>query len=250
MRYSRRVKLRRVLGFLVSPLLLTSACDKCGDGGLGPAPPPPPVSTSTGGADPATGEIRLLALGDSVTQGLGTKDPSTSSFPVLLAAKWRSAGCKVEVKNPAVTRYVASDVIEKELPLIATFKPTLITFQIGANDVANNVPIETYRTNVQKILEAGLKSGARVLVFPQNEWFRSPQGPNYGKNLPTRRAEFDKVLIDETKAKGAELVDLRNLYRQQADKKMWSDDDIHPTAEAYVAWADEIARVIPPPCKK
>ena len=227
-----------------------SACGKCGDGGLGPAPPPPSVSTSKGGADPETGVIRLLALGDSVTQGLGTKDPATGSFPALVAEKWRSAGCKVELKNPAVTRYLASDVIDKELPLIATFKPTLITFQIGANDVANNVPVETYRANVQKILEAALKSGARVLVLPQNEWFRSPEGPNYGKNLTTRCAAFDKVLIDETRAKGAELIDLRHLYRQQAEKKMWSDDNIHPTGDAYVGWADEIARVVPAPCKQ
>jgi lysophospholipase L1-like esterase len=229
-------------------MALLPGCDSCSSG---PPPAAPSVSTVEGGADPQTGVVRYLALGDSLSQGIGAKDPDTGSFPYLLAERWRAKGCKVELRNPAVAGYKADDVIREELGEIAAFKPTLITLQVGSNDIANGVPIETFRANVRTILEAAKGSGARVLVMPQNEWFRSPQGPSYGKGLAAKREAFDAALFEETKAKGAEWIDLRLLFRQQADKNLWSPDDgIHPTGECYLAWAEELARVIPPPCGK
>lgn len=222
-------------------LLVPGCQDKAG-----PPPPPPAVSTVTGGADPATGEIRYLALGDSISQGKGTPDFEKVAFPARLAERWRAAGRTVVLKNLGVPHYTAADVIAHEVPEIAPFKPTLITLQVGSNDIATKVPLETYRAQVRTILEAATKSGARVIVLGQNEWWRSPDGAGYGGTREKRDA-FDAVLADETKARGAELVDLRNLYRSQADQKQWADDGIHPTAAAYDAMAAELARVIPAP---
>jgi acyl-CoA thioesterase-1 len=140
-------------------------------------------------------------------------------------------------------------MVTDQLPSIAEFKPTFITFQSGANDIANNVTTDAYRNDVKTVLDAAKKSGARVVVLLQNEWFRAPEGPNYG-GTPEKRATYDSIMIEEVKAKGAELVDLRLLYQQQADKKLWVSDGIHPTGEAYDAWAAEIARVIASPCGK
>ena len=111
------------------------------------------------------------------------------------------------------------------------------------------MPIDTYRAQVRTILDAAKKSGARVVVLGQNEWWRAPQAGGYGGSYAKRDA-FDAVLFEETKANGAELVDLRLLYRQQADKKQWAEDGIHPTVAAYDELAAELARVIPSPCSK
>ena len=193
-----------------------------------------------------TGEIRYLALGDSISQGKGTPDFETAAFPARLAGRWRANGRKVVLKNLGVPHYTAADVLTLEVPEIAPFKPTLITLQVGSNDIATKVPIDTYRTRVRTILEAARKSGARVVVLGQNEWWRSPQGAGYGGTSEKRDA-FDAVLFEETKTSGAELVDLRLLHRQHADKKMWAEDGIHPTGAAYDEMAAELARVIPSP---
>lgn len=207
---------------------------------------PPAVSTAKGGAD-ASGTIRYLALGDSLTQGQGADDMETGSFPALLAKHWRTQGCKVELKNVGVSGYTAGQVVSEELPAVATFKPTFITFQAGANDIANAVTIDEYTKNVRKVLSDAKASGARVVVFAQNEWFRSPTGAGYGPNGGKRDA-YDEVLFEEARAKGAEIIDLRLLYKQQADNNEWGPDGIHPTSKAYAAWATELARVIPAPC--
>lgn len=225
-------------------MLLVAACEKStGDFAA------PGMLTGTGGVDPATGTIRYLALGDSLTQGVGLADPEKSAFPALLAQKWRDKGCKVELKNAGVTHFEAKDVIAKELPFIESFKPTLITLQVGGNDVAMKVPIQTYRQQIQTILDAAKGSGARVIVIPQNEWFRSPDGRTYGNDLLERRTAFDAVLMEEAKARGAEVADLRLLFQQQAKKKMWNEDNMHPSATAYAEWATELARILPAPGK-
>ena len=227
---------------------MVALLSKSGDEVVAGAFDVPDVLAGTGGADPATGEIRWLVLGDSLSQGVGVFGLGVGVFLALLAAKWRAEGRAVAVRNVAVKRFTVEDIVRVELPAIETFAPTLITFQGGSNDVANGVPIATYRANVKTVLEAAKKSGARVLVMPQNEWFRSPDGPSYGKNLAAKRAAYDAALIEETKAAGAELLDLRRLFREQADKKMWNrEDGVHPTAEAYAGWADELARILPAP---
>ena len=155
----------------------------------------------------------------------------------------------MELKNAGIAGYTVAQMIADEVPEIAAFKPTLITFQSGANDIANGVTIDEYRKNVKKVLETAKKSGARVVVLLQNEWFRAPHGPDYGGTAEKRNA-YDAVMLDEVGKAKAELADLRPIYKAQADKKMWVADGIHPPAKAYEEWATELARVITVPCAK
>ncbi len=194
------------------------------------------------------GVVRYLSLGDSLTQGIGAADLETGTFPVLLAEKWRAAGCEVELQNAGISGYTAGQVLSEQVPRIAEFQPTVITFQAGGNDIANYVTLDEYRQNVTAVLDAATGSGARVIVLAQNEWFRSPDGRNYGENQAAQREDFDAALIEEADTRGAEFVDLRPLYAQQADEGQWVEDGLHPTPEAYEAWASGLAEAVPAPC--
>ena len=209
-------------------------------------------SSDTAEPDPTTvasgGVVRYLSLGDSLTQGIGAADLDTGTFPALLAEKWRAAGCEVELQNAGISGYTAGQVLTDEVPMIAEFRPTIITFQAGGNDIANSVPLDEYRSTVAAVLDAATGSGARVIVLAQNEWFRSPDGRNYGENQAAQRKDFDAALIEEADTRGAEFVDMRALYETQADEGQWVDDGLHPTPEAYEAWAAELAEAVPAPC--
>jgi lysophospholipase L1-like esterase len=193
------------------------------------------------------GAVRYLAIGDSVTQGVGAPDEATGSFPALLAEAWRGEGCAVDLQNAGISGYTAAQVLDEQVPQIEEFKPTLITFQSGANDIVNGVTVDDYRDAVEDVLEAATGSGARVIVLAMNEWFRAPGGQGY--TTPEVRDEYDAVMIEEAQEAGAEFVDMRPLYKQQADENLWVEDGIHPTAEAYRAWADELAAKVPAPCR-
>ena len=237
-------------------LLLVLACVGVALVGCGNSDSPTPSSPtaeqqeegSTASAVP-TDAVRYLALGDSLSQGVGAPDEQTGAFPARLAEHWRGAGCEVELQNAGISGYTAEQVLTDEVPQIEEFEPTLITFQAGANDIVNAVTLDDYRKNVKAVLEAATGSGAHVLVLAQNEWFRSPEGQTYGEDLAAQREAFDNVMIEEADAAGAEFVDMRTLYTQQADENQWVEDGIHPTSEAYEAWAAELSGAIPVPCQ-
>ena len=214
----------------------------------------PPQGTSaaaepTNAAPASGGAVRYLALGDSLTQGVGAPDESTGAFPALLAEHWRADGCTVELQNVGISGYTAAQILAEEVPQIESFQPNIITFQGGGNDIANGVPIDEYRENIKQVLSSAKGSGARVIVLAQNEWDRSPVGVDYGESVPSQRAAYDDVLIEEASAQGAEFVDMRPLYAEQADQNLWVEDGLHPTPEAYQAWADNLSEKVPAPCK-
>ena len=207
------------------------------------------MSSDVGGPEADPNAVRYLALGDSLTQGVGALDEQTGAFPALLSDRWRADGCDVELRNVGVSGYTSGQVITDQVPEIDAFQPTLITFQAGGNDIATSVPVSEYRENVATILDTASASGARVVVLAQNEWFRSPEGQNYGSDLGAQRDAFDAALIEETTARGLEFVDLRSLYRSQADEGLWVEDGIHPTPDAYEAWSEALASAVPAPCR-
>jgi lysophospholipase L1-like esterase len=70
-----------------------------------------------------------------------------------------------------------------------------------------------------------------------------------GDDGAAQRSTFDDVLIKEASAHGAEFVDMRPLYAEQAEQGQWVEDGIHPTPEAYEAWAEKLSEAVPAPCK-
>jgi acyl-CoA thioesterase I len=159
-------------------------------------------------------------------------------------------GCDLEVRNVAVNGYTTDDVISEELPALAAFRPTFVTVAIGANDIVQGHTLEAYRVNVRRILDAAAATGARVVVIPQPDWSASPTAASFGapEVLKAAIARFNAALADEARVKGAAWVDLVPLMEKQAAGGQVASDGLHPSADAYDAWAAELARVLPLPC--
>lgn len=252
----RRFSLLNLTALLILMLLIAPACggddseeagssgddasagnDSSGDDGSG----------DTGEGDGEEAQVRYLSMGDSLTQGIGADDEN-GAFPARLAERWRDAGCTVDLFNVGISGYTAEQIISDQLPNVADFKPTVITFQTGANDIANGVSERDYRKNVGEILDEAVDSGAEVYVLYQNQWDRSPDGPSYGGTAKLRET-YDKIMEEEAKKRDLEMMDLRSLYKKQADNKEWVDDGLHPTADAYDDWAQQLFDKIPLPCE-
>jgi len=186
---------------------------------------------------------RYLALGDSFTIGTGTTPDR--SFPAKLAREWRDAGRDVELQNPAVNGYTTDDLIAEELPLVASFRPTLVTLLIGANDIVQGSQEDRYRAQLARI-HAAIRAGApdaRVVALPQPDWSRSPAAAGFGDPAVLARTieRFNAVAREEAERAGAEWIDLFSLMRAQAQKGMFAPDGLHPSAEAYAEWARDLA---------
>lgn len=217
---------------------------------VGCAPAQSPAGTSDGGTPTAsdggadTPAQRYLALGDSFTIGTGTTPDH--SMPARLASRWQAAGCSATLSNLGVNGYTTDDLIAEELPRVRSFAPTFVTLAIGANDIVQGHTPEDYRANVKAILAAVLAAGVaprKVLALPQPEWSASPAAHGFGSETEqaAQIALFNRILSEEATAAGARWVDLSARMHQQAAAHMLAPDLLHPNADAYDAWAADIA---------
>jgi len=183
---------------------------------------------------------RYLALGDSFTIGTGTTPER--SFPAVLVERWKKAGRTVELTNPAVNGFTTDDLIARELPLVATVKPTIVTVLIGSNDIVRGRTADQYRAQLQRIYAALGAAGtpARALVaLPQPDWSISPAAAPFGTSAELRAKieAFNQIAKEEVERAGGRYIDLFPLMRRQADAKMLASDGLHPSAAAYAEWA-------------
>jgi acyl-CoA thioesterase-1 len=186
---------------------------------------------------------RFLALGDSFTIGTGTTPDR--SFPAVLVRIWAERGQKVDLANPAVNGYTTDDVIRDELPLVATFRPSLVTVLIGANDIVRGSTEDRYRRQVRLIYER-IRAGApdaHVIGLPQPDWSLSPAGSGFGDRAAIARTieRFNEISRGETERFNGSWIDLFPLMREQGRKRMFAADGLHPSAEAYAEWARALA---------
>jgi lysophospholipase L1-like esterase len=191
--------------------------------------------------------LRYVALGDSFTIGTGTTPDR--SFPAHLAELWQSRH-PVELTNLGVNGYSTQEILDLELPKARALRPDFVTLAVGANDIVRGREPQEYRSNVRAILgqlrALGLR-GHRIVVIPQPDWSGSPVAAAFGDpaSLAARIELYNSILHEETIRAGAEWVDLFPLMHRQAEQGLVASDGLHPTAAAYAAWAEALAKLSP-----
>ncbi|MBO0848233.1 MAG: SGNH/GDSL hydrolase family protein [Pseudonocardia sp.] len=120
------------------------------------------------------GELRYLALGDSLAQGLTARRPERGFVGLLADELAAATGRTVAVLNLSVTGATVADVVAEQLPVLvrqAGAAPDLVTVCVGTNDVTRTDP-ERFRADFRALC-AGLPAGALVADIPH-----VPRGPH------------------------------------------------------------------------
>jgi lysophospholipase L1-like esterase len=185
--------------------------------------------------------VRYLALGDSFTAGTGARPDE--SFPARLADRWRARGTSVVMHNVAVNGYTTQDLIDRELPELTSFHPTLVSLAIGANDIVHGATPEQYRAQLRIIFRAvtGVVNARTVVALPQPDWSRSPSARSFGTPVVLLASieGFNRILRYEATAVGG--IDLFPRMREEASRGWIAADGLHPSAAAYDEWAADLA---------
>ena len=155
----------------------------------------------------------------------------------------------MELRNPAVNGYRTDDVIVEQLPLVAPFRPTLVTILIGANDIVAGSSDDRYRAQLRVIHEhvrADAKTAA-VYALPQPDWSLSRAGASFGDvaAIAARIDSFNTIAREEAERAGASYVDIAPLMHEQMRRGMLASDGLHPSAAAYAEWADALTDRLP-----
>jgi acyl-CoA thioesterase-1 len=173
--------------------------------------------------------ITLLALGDSLTAGLGL-DPE-QAFPAKLEAALKAKGHDVVVMNAGVSGdTTAQGAARLDWSLSEDVDAVLV--ELGANDALRGLPVDQAEMALDDILGKLKTLNLPTLVLGM----RAP--PNLG---PEYAAAFEAMYPKLATKHGAALYPFF-LEGVAADAKLNQADGIHPN----VAGVDEIVKRVQP----
>ncbi|HUG74140.1 MAG TPA: SGNH/GDSL hydrolase family protein [Acidimicrobiia bacterium] len=188
----------------------------------------------------------MLALGDSYTIGEGV--PEADRWPEQLADRLDDAGLEVVVDIVARTGWTTAE-LDRGVDIADPTGPfDVVTLLIGVNNQFRGLPIEDYRTELAALLEraVGFAGGdpGRVVIVSIPDWGATPFGQNrIPAQVATEIDAFNRVAREEADRVGAWWVDVTGISRG-GDPRLVAADGLHPSAEQYRLWVDEILPVV------
>ncbi|WP_441716911.1 MULTISPECIES: arylesterase [unclassified Inquilinus] len=187
---------------------------------------------AVGSAGQAQAEaIRILALGDSLTAGLGLSE--ADAFTTQLEAALKAQGYDVRVLNAGVSGDTTAGGLDR-LDWALADKPDLALVELGANDMLRGVDPTAVRANLDKILAR--LGDAKIPTLLAGMLAAPNLGPAYG-------AAFDAIYPDLAKAHGVPLYPFF-LDGVAAQAALNQADGMHPNAAGVKVIVDRITPAV------
>ena len=226
----------RVLARHAPPALLLAALFACGP--ATPAPrsaeaTPSPTSATAPATAPITDAPVILALGDSLTAGLGLAQ--SQAWPTLLQARLDGAGRKYRVVNAGISGDTTAAGLAR-LDWQLSQKPVVVILELGANDGLRGLPVPEAQANLGKIIARCQAAGARVLLAGMQV------PPNMGPEYSAAFRDIFPALAREYKVPLIPFM----LEGVAGDPKLNQGDGIHPTAAGHVIVAETVWKHLQP----
>jgi acyl-CoA thioesterase-1 len=169
-------------------------------------------------ASAAAAERVVVALGDSLTAGLGVAPDE--AYPALIEARLRREGHGYRVVNAGVSGDTSAGG-RRRVDWVLRSKPEVVIVALGANDGLRGLPVNDLRENLEAIVKQLQAAGARVLLVGM----RVP--PNYGDDYARAFAAVFPAVARRTGAALAPFL----LDGVAGEARLNQPDGIHPTAE-------------------
>jgi len=185
------------------------------------------LALSTVGVSGARAERVIVALGDSLTAGLGVA--ADEAYPARLEARLAREGYAYRVVNAGVSGDTTAGGLRR-VDWVLRAKPEIVIVALGANDGLRAQSPQAMRENLAAIVRRLQAAGARVLLAGM----RLP--PNYGAEYTK---EFQAVFPEVARSTGVTFMPFL-LDGVAADPRLNQPDGIHPTAAGQQVIADRL----------
>jgi acyl-CoA thioesterase-1 len=159
----------------------------------------------------------ILVFGDSISAGYGLAHVE-QGWVGMLRAKLKDEGYGYEVVNASVTGETTAGGLARLPRALALHHPRVVILELGGNDGLRALPIDQMRSNLGKMVDLSVDSGAQVLMLGM----RIP--PNYG---PEFTEKFFAAFADVARDKRAPLVPFL-LNDIALSPNLMQADGVHP----------------------
>jgi len=173
--------------------------------------------------------VRIVALGDSLTAGLGL--PADQAFPAKLEQALRAKGLAVEVTNAGVSGDTASSGLAR-LDWSIPEGTDAVIVELGANDMLRGIDPKITRHALEGIVRR--LADRRVAVLLAGMRAAPNLGPDFGRDF--------EAIYSELAARNDLLLYPFFLDGVAGEAELNQRDGLHPTAAGIDAI---VARILP-----
>lgn len=179
----------------------------------------------------------IVCFGDSLTAGYGL-DPGLG-FPEFLQRTLDAQGYHYRIANLGISGDTTSGGVSRTDSAIS-LQPKIVILELGANDGLRGLPLSATRANLEEMVGAFQKAGAKVLLagitLPRN------YGPDYIK-------AFDQIYAGLAAKFKVPLIPFL-LEGVATNPALMQRDRLHPTAEGNRRVAATVFKYLQPLLKK
>ena|SRR5437867_2206154 len=194
-------------------------------------------AASSPGPAEENGRPVIVALGDSLTAGLGVD--VQDNYPSKLQKKLLEGRYRYRVINAGVSGDTTAQGLNR-LGSVRELRPEVVIVALGANDGLRGIPLESTGRNLDTIVADLQGDGAKVILAGM----LIP--PNYG---PEYTRTFRELFPDLAKKHRVPLIPFL-LEGVAGNMNLNQADGIHPTAQGYDIVAESVWKVLRPLLRK
>jgi acyl-CoA thioesterase I len=178
--------------------------------------------------------LTYVAIGASDTFGTGTTDPYSQNWPDDLAVLLGGNIHLINLGIPGITTHTA---LSAELPVALDAHPDLVTIWLAVNDLAANVPLDSYSHDLDLVLSRLQAAAPHARIEVGNVPDLTSVPFFHSDNPVTLRQQieaYNAAIASVVQHHHAILVDLSGQgYNLQAFPEYISSDGLHPSAAGY-----------------
>jgi len=186
----------------------------------------------------AAGKPVILVLGDSLSAGYGI--PVDQGWVARLQQRLDAEGYGYTVVNASVSGETTAGGLERLPRALAKHAPAVVIIELGGNDGLRGLPVAELRANLEALVAASRKAGAKALLAA----IRMP--PNYGPQYTEKFYAVYEQLAREQKVPWVPFF----LEGVALREDLFQDDGIHPDLEAQPILLDNVWPVLEPLLKR
>lgn len=172
-------------------------------------------------------EGTIVALGDSLTEGLGVEEEF--AYPAVLEQKLRKQGYQYRVINAGISGETSSGTLSR-INWLLTLKPDIVILVIGANDGFRGIETDLIKSNIRAIVKQLNDNNATVVLG----------GMQIVQNLGQEyTSAFSEIYPEIARTEDIILMPFF-LDGIAAVQGLNQPDGIHPTATGYQVIVDNL----------
>jgi|GEM_PF-501160 len=191
-----------------------------------------------------SGRLRVVAVGDSFTEGVGDAAPGLPhgcrGWADRVAQELALFNPRTEYANLAVRGRRLDRIVEEQVDQALTLNATLVSFYAGGNDLLMaRLDLAALLDRLERAVLTLRESGTQVLLFTG---YNVPLSPLL-EPLKLRNAAYNTRIRRIARELECPLVDYWCFERFQ-DRALWAQDRLHMSTEGHRYMAAKVLEVL------